>query len=236
MKKKTGIKIFSVALVLVVVVCIIVGRKTAASYIDNVELDKYLSNPKLTVAYCGMGYDPLTNRGYLDNDEIKSIDDLLSGEDIVVVKAKLDNSSKRKMYYECILSKIEIIDCYKGDLKEGEKLNVFEPVDCGYEDQILCTDGYSMMQQDKEYILFLKTLKNTYYGTDEYVYAPSSTLYSKYPVDNEKPELFTYEELEEPENLHLYSQVKDQEVYLYDKEEYEKYLKLKDEVIKYTGR
>lgn len=236
MKKKMEIKILIAAFGLVIVVCIFVGRITSGSYIDNVELEKYLSNKKLKVEYCGMGYDPLTNRGYLDNDEIKSINDLMIGEDIIVVKAKIDSSFERKIYYECILSKIEIVDCYKGNLVKGDKVNVFEPVDCRFENQILCTDGYSMMQKDKEYILFLKNLKNTFYGTDKYVYAPSSTLYSKYAVDNETPKLFSYEELEEPENLHMYSQVKNQEVYLYDKEQFEKYLYLKDEVMKYLGR
>lgn len=231
MRKRTEIKIFGIIFVLLVVFCIVIGRITAGSYIDNVELEQYLSDQKVTVAYCGMGYDPVTNRGYINNDEIQGIDDLTT-KDAVIVKARLNSEFQRKLYYECILSRIDIIECYEGNLKEGDSINIFEPVDCGFEDQILCIDGYSMMQPEKEYILFLKTLQNTYFGSDKYVYAPSSTLYSKYQVDSDKPKLFSYEELEEPESLHFYSEIKNQEVYLYEKEKYKKYLKLKDEVMK----
>jgi hypothetical protein len=230
MRKKTGIKICVVVSVLLVLFCIVVGRMTAGSYIDNVELEQYLANQDVTVAYCGMGYDPVTNRGYMDNDEIQSVDDLIA-KDVVIVKVRLNGDFQRKLYYECILSKIDIVKCYKGNLKEGDSIHIFEPVDCGFEEQMLCTDGYSMMQPDKEYILFLKTLKNTYFGSDKYIYAPCSTRYSKYQVDGNKPKFFSYEELEETESLHLYSEIKEQEVYLYEKEDYEKYLKLKSEVL-----
>lgn len=230
MRKKTGIKICGVISVLLIIFCIVIGRITAGSYIDNVELDQYLANQDVTVAYCGLGYDPVTNRGYMDNDDIQCVDDLIA-KDVVIVKARLNGEFQRKLYYECILSKIDIIECYEGGLKEGDSINIFEPVDCGFEDQMLCIDGYSMMQSDKEYILFLKILQNTYFGSDKYIYAPCSTLYSKYQVDGNEPKFFSYEELEEPECLHLYSEMKDQEVYLYEKEEYDKYLKLKNEVM-----
>ena len=161
MRKKTGVKICGVIFAVAVIFCIVIGRITAGSYIDNVELDRYLSNQDVTIAYCGMGYDPLTNRGYMDNDEIQSVDDL-TAKDVVIVKARLNGEFQRKLYYECILSKIDIVECYEGNLKEGDSISIFEPADCSFVDQILCIDGYSMMQPDKEYILFLKTLQNTY--------------------------------------------------------------------------
>ncbi len=228
--KKRGIRIWTSIAVLLIVFCIVVGRLTAGSYVDNVEIEQYLANPDVTVAYCGMGYDATTHVGYLDNDKIQSVDDLLA-EDVVVVKARLNSKFQRKRYYECVLSQIDIITCYEGNQKAGDSIHIFEPTDCFSDDQILCTDGYNMMQPGKEYILFLKTLQNTYFGPDKYVYAPNSTRYSKYLVGNSKPKLFSYDELEEPEKLHLYSEVREQEVFLYEKEEYDKYLKLKNEVI-----
>lgn len=230
MGKKIGITVFSIVFVLLFLSCIIIGRITAGSYVDNVELEQYLSNPDLTVAYCGMGYDAVTNRGYLDNEEIQCVDNLLT-TDVVVVKVKLHENFLRKIYYECILSKVDIIKCYKGNLKEGDSIDMFEPVDCSFTDQMLCTDGYSLMQEDKEYIIFLKPLQNTYYGSDKYVYAPYSTLYGKYPIDDNIPKRFSYDELEEPECLYTYSKIKNQEVYLYEQDEYDKYLKLKKEVM-----
>ncbi len=230
MKIKNGMKILGAISVLLVIFSVIIGRITEKSYIDNVELDQYLANPSVTVAYYGMGYDPVTNRGYVDNDQVQCIADLMRN-DVVVVKAKLNGKFQRKLYYECILSQIDIVKCYSGDLEEGDRVNVFEPVDCGFTDQMLCVDGYSLLQPDKEYILFLKTLKNTYFGKGKYVYAPISTRYGKYQVGDHNPKLFSYEELEEPESLRLYSEVKDQEVYLYEKDEYDKFLELKSEVM-----
>lgn len=236
MKKKTvGMIRYSAVCVLILLFCVLIGRMTAKSYKNNTRLDRYLSNPDLVIAYYGMGYDSVTNRGYLDNEKIQSVDDLLLN-DVVVVKATLAPNAKREIYYECILSRLEIVECYHGNLRAGDGIYCFEPADCGFTEQILCADGYSMMQEDKEYILFLKTLKNTYFGSDDYVYAPISTVYAKYPVDQKIPKLFTYEELEEPEHLHLYEQMKDQEIYLYDRKEYDKYLELKKEVLKRYGK
>lgn len=236
MRKKIGIMVFSMVFVVLIVFCIIIGRVTAGSYVDNVELEQYLSNPDLMVVYCGMGYDAVTNRGYLDNEEIQSVDDLLTA-DVVVAKVKLQKNFQRKIYYECVFSKLDIIKCYQGNLEEGGSICIFEPVDCVFKDQMMCTDGYSLMQEEKEYIVFLKPLQNTYYGSDKYVYAPYCTLYSKYPVDNNTPRLFSYEELEEMECLYPYSKIRNEEAYLYEQKEYDKYLKLKKEVMrKYSGR
>ena len=217
-------------MIIIVAICAIVGRVTANSYVDNVDLQEYLAKENITIAFCDMGYDPDTNKGYLDNDKIYEVDDLIT-EDAIIVTAKLNNAFKRKLYYECIFSEVEILEVYAGDLKAGETISVFEPVDCGFENQILCTDGYSMMQEGEEYVLFLKKLKNTYYGEDDYVYAPSSTVYSKYSINDTMPKLFTYDELEEEENLYLYDKIKNQDVYLYDKGNYEKYVELKKEVL-----
>lgn len=144
---------------LIIILCVIIGRITARSYVDNVELQQYLSNSEVTVAYCGMGYDAVTNRGYLDNEEIQCVDDLLT-TDAVAVKVKLNENFQRKIYYECILSKVDIIKCYQGNLKEGDSIHIFEPVDCSFADQMLCTDGYSLMQENKEYIIFKATSKH----------------------------------------------------------------------------
>lgn len=230
MRRKQGMVLYCTVMLVLIGICIGVGRVTAESYIDNVKLEDYLKREDITIAYYDMGFDEVTNRGYLDNDEIKELDDLME-QDTVIVKAKINDNVKRELYYECILSQVQIIEVYQGSIEGDEYINIFEPVDCGFKDQILCADGYSMMQSGEEYILFLKTLQNTYYGDDKYVYAPSSTRYSKYAVNDKVPTLFRYEELEELNSMHYYNEIKDQEIYLHEQDDYEKYLTLKQQVL-----
>jgi hypothetical protein len=230
MRKKTKLKIFVMLWGVTILISVVVGKLTASSFVDNVELEQYLSNKDIKIAYCVMGYDPDTNVGYLNNEEVQSLDDLLVDKDTIVAKVILSKNFQRKIYLESIFSQVEIVECESGNLKKGEKIEILEPVDCGA-NVILCTDGYSMMQEGKEYIVFLKPLKNTYYGHSKYIYAPNSTLYSKFPTQPSTPHLFRYEELEEPEKLYSYEKMKDEEVYLYDKKEFNKYLKLKKEVL-----
>lgn len=219
--------IFLIVGILILLFCVFVGRVTANSYQDNIELEDYLSNDELMLSYCEDDYDSLTNRGYLDNNKIETVDDLLD-EDTIVVKVKLVNDYQRKIYYECVLSQIEILECYRGNLNIGDNIFIFEPVICIIENNMLCSGGYSLMLYDKEYIMFLKPLKNTFYGTDEYVYAPNTSSYSKYPNDDNIPMLFTEEELERKS---LYTDIMDEEIYMYNQEDYDKYLRLKNEVI-----
>lgn len=236
MRNKKNIILYCLAILLLIGICVIVGRITAKSYIDNTLLDDYLGKENVSIAYCDMGYDPLTNQGYLDNDNIIDLDDLIT-KDAIIIRAKLNDSFQRELYYECVFSQLQILEVYQGDIEVGKCINIFEPVDCGFKDQMLCTDGYSLMQSGDEYILFLKRLKNTYYDDEKYVYAPTSTRYSKYAINDRIPRLFTYEELEGFSSLQYYSEVKNEEVYLYEKEDYEKYLSLKEQVLeKYNMR
>jgi len=219
-------------MLLSVILCVIVGRCTAKSYIDNVDLNEYLSNPELKVVYCGVGYDEDTNKGFIDGEKVEDIQDLESGSSIIV-KVRLNESYERQLYYECVISQVEIEEVYKGDLKTGDKINLFEPADCYTNRAIYCTAGYSLMQNDCEYILFLKSLKNTFFGEDDYVYAPSSTTYSKYLYDDREPKLFTSSEIEEGDETTMlkYSDIKNEEIFLYDEEQYNKYIFLKKQVL-----
>lgn len=230
MRKKSRITFCYIIIFAIILICIAIGRITAKSYIDNVELSDYLKNTDLKVAYCGMGYDEVTNMGFIDNDKVENINDLIQ-EDTIVIKAKLSQTFQRKIYYECILSELVVEEVYNGKIEKGSIISCFEPVDCGFQNQMLCTDGYSMMQEGQEYILFLKTIRDTFYSADKNVYVPNSTLYSKYPINHVTPHLFTFEELEEIEKMYTYSEVKEEEVYLYEEEDYNKYVQMKEFVL-----
>lgn len=229
MKRKQIVILGSIVLILCTAACALVGRATAKSYLDNVELKDYLSNPELKIGYFGKGYDKDTSRDFIDPETINSVEDLASNN-TVIVKAELNSTYQRKLYYECVLSEINIITVYQGSVKEGDSLSIFEPANCTLKNQLLCTDGYSMMQEGQEYILFLKPMKNTYFGKSKYVYTPTTTTFSKYPVNNAKPKLLTQEELEEPSHMYNYNEIKDTEIYLYDSISYNKYIAIKQQV------
>lgn len=228
MTKKT--KLFMVvAMACIILSCVVVGRVTANSFVDETDLDEYLSQKNPKICYCEMGYDEDTNVGFVNGDKIQAISDMMK-EDTEVARVRLKKEVKRSIYYECVLSSVEIEEVYQGSLEQGDVISVFEPVDCR-ETEIDCTDGYSLMQEEEEYILFLKPLKNAGYGDGKYVYAPVSTTYAKYLCSDSLPNLFTEEELENPDTMFSYSECKDDEVYLHNQEMYEKYCKLKKQTM-----
>ena len=84
MRNKKSLILYCFGIVLLIGICTIVGKITAKSYIDNTRLDDYLEKENVSVAYCDMGYDPLTNQGYLDNDKIMHLDDLITKDAIII--------------------------------------------------------------------------------------------------------------------------------------------------------
>ncbi len=82
--------------------------------------------------------------------------------------------------------KAEVDHVYQGNAEPGEEIYIFEPVDC-VGDFMDCTCGYTLMQEETEYVLFLKKLKNAGYGDAEYVYMPQCTTYGKYTYGDSVP-------------------------------------------------
>ena len=60
-------------------------------------------------------------------------------------------SVKKTIYTECILSQADVIKCWKGTIKSGEKIHLFEPVNCtGFTNPVLCQEGYTPMARGEE--------------------------------------------------------------------------------------
>lgn len=216
---------------LIFAVCLVVGQIVAKSFVDNTDLQEYLDKCDPVICYCDIGYDEDTNVGFLDSTKIQDISDLTSNAE--VIKGHLVENKKSSIYYECVLSEVEIDDVYVGGLQKGEHIYVFEPVDCR-RNQLDCTDGYSLMNKKEEYVLFLSKLKNAGYGEGEYVYAPKSTTFGKFLYKDSVPTQFSEESLEEPDQMIPYSKCKKEEVYLYDGEMYNKYCRLKKQVLEFV--
>lgn len=226
--------ILAVVLLIASISSAVYGKSIKTSFQDNVEFNNYLKNQDLRVrtdnAY---PYDADYDL-YGAGEKIHTFDDLQKKSD-VIVKAKLTADYQRKIYRECIFSEAEVLKCYKGNLKKGQKLHMFEPVNCtGFENPMLCEGGYMPMINNDQYYLFLMKVKNSHFSEDQYVYLPISLTYGKYKADQTNPRLFRNNQVDsdDREKLLSYSQVKNQEVLLCDKHDYKKFLDLKKKVLK----
>ncbi len=217
-----------VGFLLLFVCAVIYGAETKKTYINDTDFNTYIKNKELKVLYYHYPFDQLYDV-YGEGAETIQYQELADSADLIV-RAGLEEGSKREIYQECVLSELKVKKVYQGRAQGGDLLRIFEPVNCtGIKGMLLCSEGYSPMQEGKEYILFLKSLKNSLFGPDKFVYIPSTLTYSKYEVSEQLPQRFRLKELEN-ERL-KYKAVKSQEVLLYNKNMYEQFLQLKKEVL-----
>ena len=99
------------AMVVMLIVCVIGGRVVANSFVDNTNLDTYLQQKNPAICYCEIGYDEDTNIGFVDGDKIQDVCDIMNNTE--VVKVHLNQEKKRSIYYECILSTVEVDEVYQ---------------------------------------------------------------------------------------------------------------------------
>lgn len=200
------------------------GKENKNSYINDVNFSSYLDNSELKVWYIPYPFDEDYDI-YGEGNNVQSLSDL-DKVSAVIVKARLNPEFIRQIYYECVLSEIEILEVYKGDLEVGGKINIFEPVNCTFKTTMISPHGYIPMQSNEEYLLFLMPLKNSLFGEADYVYLPSTITYSKYKFDNSEPRIFTQEALER--EVAQYSEIKHEELYLYDEKIHKLFVDIKN--------
>jgi hypothetical protein len=202
------------------------GGNNRQSYINDMDFGAYLENNSLMVAYSHYPFDAKYDI-YGEGNEPESFADLESKSG-VVVKASLNIASQRTVYEGCVLSKVNILDVYKGNVKPGESIDIFEPVDCQDRKEMLYFfEGYIPMQPGEEYILYLNPLKGARFSRDKFIYIPSTITYSKYKTDVGSVKIFDESGVAEEKAIHKYKNIKDEEVYLYDSDKYELFVMLK---------
>ena len=226
MKKTAKMLLMATAFVLVLTGAVIYGERNKNSYKNDVAFDSYLANKDLRVLYHHYPFDKQYDI-YGNGDRIRSLSELENQSEIII-KARLNPGFSRKIYEECVLSGIEVLKVYKGKLEVGNRLTLFEPVNCTEaKTAMYCSEGYSPMRPDKEYLLFLKPLKNSLFGKDDVVYIPSTVTYSKFAVTSPSVNQLSKRALEGSGTPYRYCKLKDQEVFLYDKKMYDLYILLK---------
>lgn len=217
----------------VIIAAIFYGNDVKNTYVYDVDFTMRLRDPDLEVMYDCYPYDEKYDI-YGDGENIQRYEDLEEQSDLIV-KGYLAGSYPREEYVGCILSYLRISEAIKGDAKEGDTIGVFEPVDpTGMPGYLLAGDGYSPMTDGTEYILYLKGYRNIRFGKGDYVYIPVSLRYGKYNMDQGILKRFKESEFSDM-NAVRYSNWKDCEIFLYDKEEFSTYARFRNECLKRYG-
>lgn len=222
---KRGNKILIIFMSAVLLMSVIVGIATRKSYSNNLDLGRRMQQAD---SLSFLDHDDFV-KTYFDNN-INGLSQLKEKSDVIV---KVRATDDRQMISQTILSKVEILDVYKGaNLKEGDAIYIYEP-NYFINNSYTAMYGYNLLVNNNEYVFFLKKLKvpdgYKYKGKEKISYMPVSTIYSKYATNGEaKTEVVNTEEL----NLKFsFEMVEDMDIIIDDENILGKYNKMKEAVL-----
>lgn len=216
----------------VLIICLVglsvKGYDVKKSFADDTDVREYMENNELKFESNPYPYSEI-NDIFADYNDIKDYDDL-DRVSPVIVKVHTEPDLKREIYYQCILSQAVVDQVYKGTtLCKDDIIDIFEPFDLSSDYKIVSDDGYNLMNDGEEYILFLLPLKDSNYSRQKTVYCMSTIVLSKYSCksagfglyDNEKIETGAYD----------YNDIKSEDVFISDKEVFKVYDNIRKELV-----
>jgi hypothetical protein len=160
----------------------IYGIVTRLSFNDNTHVGSILKNTD------HISVSLKENNDYSSlyfNNNINDLENLINESDLII-KATVDTD--RKNFNKSVLSKICIKDIYSiSNFKRGDYIYVYEPSNFIVGNvNFSCFNGYTLMQPDYEYILFLKHLKTPphyqYKSNEQISFTLVSSIYGKYKL------------------------------------------------------
>jgi hypothetical protein len=180
---KKSIKIIYLINTLLVIGAVVFGYFTKLSFKETkIELNSEQKNN----AHVSLIEEPTVN--YFNND-IKNLTELVDTSNLIIVGNVI---GERQSYKGAIKTKIKVKSIIenKSLLNEvPDEIFVYEPSYFNF-DTYISQEGYNLMQNNKEYILFLKHLeapKGYDYKADELItFIPTSTYYGKFELENEE--------------------------------------------------
>lgn len=196
-------KIYYIIICMSVIFCIIIGVSVKNSFHNTVDPQNL---EKEVIYHTVVNLDDFVGKLYFDN-HIEKFSELQNESDLIVEIKLTDN---RQLYSQATLSEAEVLETYKGKVKPGDKILIYEPV-FFLNDAYFTASGYNLMKKNNSYIIFLKNLqipKGYKYKNDEAkTYLPVSTIFAKYNIKLTDKEKITYE----PNTL-KFGDVKDNEI------------------------
>lgn len=172
-------KLYACGVCTVILSAALFGWSTRQSYQDNTHIHPYVQKARdISISF---EEDDSYLKQYFDN-HISTLEELQNLSDVIVkVKVLPDRVNQMK----AILSKVQVIQVYKGKVLAGDTLLVEEPSSF-LPTSYFVTGGWSVMQDDQAYILFLRHLPvpkgYQYRGSESKMYLPVSSYFGKYPV------------------------------------------------------
>lgn len=212
---------FTIIFMSVFVSMIVLGILTRRSYVNDIDANRYFNDKSINLSIST--YEEDITKVFIKFENLNSMRDLEKVSPIIV-RVQVDSQAPRNRYYLTTLTTVKIIKVYKGDINE-ELISIFEPIDVinmtDTDNMVGSLDGYNWMNKDKEYILFLRPLKDSHYGHGDIVYLPTSTILSKYQIDESKVSKLDKDKILST-NL-KYTSVSGQEVFLYEDKSVDKF-------------
>lgn len=136
---------------LVLLYAIYLGIGVRSTWEDDTDFREQLTSYNMLVS----SSDTEEDISFLLPEQVNSFEKLCKKADIVA-RVKMNSKSNRTSYTQCVLSEVEILEVYQGQVS-SENIFVFEP---SYvkEDTIYTVGSYLPMEDGKEYIMFLRKL------------------------------------------------------------------------------
>ena len=224
-------KIYFVAMLCIVVLCLVLGIATRNSYIG------YSSFAQMEEEENLQGYPVQISDAGEYGEFAAPIDHYSSLEEASDLIAKVSATNERKMFpYTATKTKVIVEEVWKGDAEIGQPVFIYEPVNFSYSvsKTYHSTGGYQIMEEGKEYYVFLQKLKTAegYKMSDQEkdTYLPSTASYSKYPVQEGDVEVLNKKRLNN--GGYSYGEIQNEEIITSDQKILLRYNKIKEEVLK----
>lgn len=210
-----------VFVLIVIIVSIFAAFKVKSSFIKQPSLAE-LKNSDCRIEYRWMDEEAYKNK----YPNIDSLSDLEKNSQVILkVSAIADGDT---VAYS-LRRKCKVINSIKGDIKD-EYIYIYEPSYIQGK-KYRCYQGYLAMENDKEYIVFLKNIENSELSTQKELsngYIFTDPIFSKYSLD-QKATLVQGNEVEK--NIY-YNEVSSLPVFLKEQKYVDLYNKILDEVEK----
>lgn len=150
MKKSS--KIFFIGIISICVICLVIGIKVRGS-IKDLEYEDVRNEAQ------EYAYDIRGNTNDVKDLSLENIKDELENKSDAIVIGSF--TGKRKILKGCVLSEVSILKTSKGDIKL-KNIYIYEPIfsylftEGPFKGIVMSDGGYGLMNEGKEYILFLK--------------------------------------------------------------------------------
>ncbi len=227
---KINNRVFLIIIVLLTILGGYYGITVKSSFVDNTVVMNEINDGSNRILKI-VGSDEFVNSYF--NNKIKNENELYENSELVVA-VKLNGD--RTNFSQSILSEVEVLDIInnRNNYDIGNKIFVYEPNNFMYRSKYYSLGGYNIMENEKEYILYLEKLiqPDDYTSkTNKLIFKPVSTKFSKFEINNTNtPVIMIKEDVDA--GLYSYDNIRNYEVIFTKKTDISLFNKIKRDALK----